>query len=218
MKGIKAKFEAFDALSLRERLLILSTVVVAVVLPLFLYVVEPAQKELGLLNTKVMKMKAEQAQAHLELQTLLHTKPVDPNDALHDQLAKLQASIASVDQQLAVLSASLVEPQAMVPLLEKTLSASPGVRVVGLMKAAPQPFSSQAEEGEPVTLGGVYRHDVTLEIEGSYAAVVNYLKTLESLSGAFFWDGIDYQVSTYPLARVVLNIHTLSSDAGWLGV
>ncbi len=218
MKGLKAKFEAFDALSLRERLLILTTLVVAVVLPLFLYVLEPTQKELGLLQTQVMKLKAEQAQAHLALQTLLHSKPVDPNDALRDQRAKLHASIGTLDQQLAVLSASMVEPQAMVPLLEKTLSASPGVRIVGLMKAAPQPFSSQAEEGAPVTLGGVYRHDVTLEIEGGYSAVVNYLKTLESLSGAFFWDGIDYQVATFPLARVVLNIHTLSSDAGWLGV
>lgn len=65
---------------------------------------------------------------------------------------------------------------------------------------------------------GVYKYAVRISVKGSYFAVVDYLAQLEQLPWRFYWDFIDYEVDSYPQARIILEVYTLSVDKGVLGV
>ncbi len=65
---------------------------------------------------------------------------------------------------------------------------------------------------------GVFKHAVVVSLEGNYFDVVNYLKALESLEWKVYWQSIDYRVNKYPKAQVTIEVYTLSTEEGLLGV
>ncbi len=90
------------------------------------------------------------------------------------------------------------------PILEATIAS------VAEQEAA----DDNLEEGEVL----LYRHGVKIELLGSYWDIVRYLKKIEVMEWSFFWHMIDYEVLEYPTASVVLELHTLGYDKGWLGI
>ncbi|WP_207060651.1 hypothetical protein [Motiliproteus sp. SC1-56] len=207
--------ERFDGLTLRERLLILITLVVALVLPTFLYLIEPAQKAKAGVERRAVQLEAELANKKLELVTLKSRPLVDPNDALRSQLAALQAREKALDATLLERSARLISPQEMLEVLQAALAEQAGLTLISARKGDAEQVA-EGPEGAP--LKGVYRHDLTLVVAGGYFDVLAYVRALESLPRRFFWDAIDYQVRDYPRAEVTLKLHTLSTEKGWLGV
>lgn len=205
---------AFDALSLRERLLILVTAVVAVALPAVMYGIDPTVKAQTQQKTRVAKLKADNANRKLELLTLRSQQRVDPNDALKARQAALEQQLAALNRDLQTRSAQLLSPPEMLAVLQQALAEQPGLRLVALTKAPAQRYQSDGEG----SVAGIYRHDLVLTLEGGYFDVLRYLKKLEQLPKGFFWDGLDYQVDGYPHAQVTLRLHTLSTEEGWLGV
>jgi len=218
MEKLRRAIARFDTLSLRERLLILVTVVVAVALPTLLYLIEPAQQARAKLTTASAKMEAENAQLVLELATLTAQSKTDPNRVLQDQVDKLQQTIDQLNATLQVRAAQLIAPQEMLTLLEQVLTQQGRLQLVSLEKGAPTRFQLAEAPAASDNDVGIFRHDLTLVVEGGFFEVLSYLQALEQLPKSFFWDGLDYQVVTYPRARVSLRVHTLSSAEGWLGV
>ncbi|MEH6814691.1 MAG: hypothetical protein V7677_19325 [Motiliproteus sp.] len=219
--------QQFDALSVRERALILVTILVAILMPTVMYVIEPAQKVQLKTTTQIAKLKAENANKFLDIQTLTASKNKDPNQLMRTQIQQRRQQLVALNQKLHEQSEQLVSPQVMLGVLEHLLANYQGVDLVSVNKAEPQRFSLSTGEGgavesseqtQPESNAGLYRHDLTVVIKGGFFEVLTYLKTLEALPRGFFWDSIDYQVQTYPEAEVSLKIHTLSMDRGWLGV
>lgn len=64
----------------------------------------------------------------------------------------------------------------------------------------------------------LYRHGLEITFSGPFFKVVDYLKSLESVKKKIIWDSIDYSVTAYPVAEVKLNVMTISTNEGWLGV
>ncbi len=64
---------------------------------------------------------------------------------------------------------------------------------------------------------GVYKHTVVLALEGSYFNVITYLKSLENLPWKIYWHELDYSVTDYPKAEVLLEVYTLSTEEGFIG-
>ncbi|OMH39526.1 hypothetical protein [Motiliproteus sp. MSK22-1] len=225
MKQIKASVAKFDALSVRERVLILVTVVVAILLPVFIYLIEPTQKKQIVLTTQVAKLKAANANKALDIQTLSMAKTTDPNEAIRTQLKLREQQLAALNETLKKRSGRLVSASEMLTQLEQVLSDYRGLRLVAVDKAEPQRFmidsdSKDQEQGADMVSieTGLYRHDMKLVVEGGFFDVLSYLQALEQLPQGFFWDSIDYQVEEYPKAQVSLKVHTLSTEQGWLGV
>lgn len=216
---MRAKFSAalgrFDALSLRERLLILTTGMVTLVLPLFLYGIEPAQKSHAALTGKVLALQTEVANKTLERVTLASNPKLDPDIALRERIAALEIRRDTLNATLDERAARLISPREMLSVLQAALAEHPGLALVRAEKGEAGRFDGGAGNE---ALAGVYRHDLTLVVAGGYFEVLEYLKALEQLPRGFFWDGIDYEVKAHPRAQVTLRLHTLSTEAGWLGV
>ncbi|WP_185231606.1 hypothetical protein [Teredinibacter franksiae] len=74
------------------------------------------------------------------------------------------------------------------------------------------------ERMEEERIIGVYKHSVKITLKGEYFSVIAYLQKLEALNWKLFWENIEYQVDRYPGAVVTLEVYTLSTDRGVLGV
>ena len=66
--------------------------------------------------------------------------------------------------------------------------------------------------------GQVYQHGIALEFRGDYFSTLRYLRLLEQLSDSFYWDSITFTQGDWPSATVRLQLHTLSTEEGFLGV
>jgi MSHA biogenesis protein MshJ len=218
MEKLRSWAARFDAMSLRERVLILVTLVVALAFPTFTYLIEPAQQQSAVLTSTLQRLQTEAAEATIDYQLAKALKVQDPNAVLQQQIDTFQAQIEDHLQQQKTRSAALVEPLQMVELLQQILRQHPGVRVMGLSKAPPVSISMAKADEASVTTQGLFRHNLELVLEGGFFEVQGFLKAAEQANKSLFWNSIDYQVGDYPNARVTLQVYTLSSTQEWLGV
>ncbi|MBF0311266.1 MAG: hypothetical protein HQL56_17250 [Magnetococcales bacterium] len=84
--------------------------------------------------------------------------------------------------------------------------------------AAAKPENKAPEEEiNPEDLERVYKHEVILEMSGTYMALLQYLQTLESAPSVVFWQDLEFLVGEYPKGTVKLTLYTLSLTEAWLG-
>lgn len=203
----------YDMLSLRERGLI-CLAVLALLYCLWDFSYQRAEA------AAAARTAAALAAAQTRIQTLAADiaalqayPPGDPNAALRARLAQLTEEHQQLHQQQNRLSQFFIEPGAMPPLLERLLRQNAGLRLLSLSTQAPQPISVPGGgDGPPLA----YRYGLVLELEGGYFELLQYLRSLEAQP--VFWQSIDYRVQAYPLAKIRLEVFTLSFHAEWLRV
>jgi MSHA biogenesis protein MshJ len=144
----------------------------------------------------------------------------DPNAARRARAAELQAQLDGVDAEIRASASGLIAPAEMTRVLEALLSARPALRVLRLEGRPAQALVDPAEP--PGGAAGpaaqpIYRHELHLEIEASFAETVEFLHAVEALPWKFFWDELRYDVASYPAARVALVVHTFSDRESWVG-
>ena len=125
--------------------------------------------------------------------------------------------------ELLEASQGYVPPERMADVLSQLLANQHDLRLVALRnlpaESLAQPVRSAADGGgrdEPER--GPYVHPVEIELEGSYASLVGYLRTLESLPLRLRWREIDVVAKKYPLNHVRIEIATLSLSRDWISV
>ncbi len=218
MDRLRSWAARFDAMSLRERVLILVTLVVVLAFPTFSYLIEPAQQQSAALTRTLQRLQTDTAEAKVAYELAKALKVQDPNEVLQQQIDSFQDQLEEQLQQQKARSAALVEPLQMVELLQNILQQHPGIRVLGLRKAPPVRIDLAKPEGDTSTAQGLFRHDLELVLEGGFFEVQGFLIAAEQANSSLFWSSLDYQVGDYPNARVTLRVYTLSSTQEWLGV
>ena len=153
----------------------------------------------------------------------------------HEQLlasrAAMEASVRAVDHAIEEHAASLVAPEVMPVVLRRVLSDTdltllelsnePPVALLQIGDASADAAAPTAVNGSGEAVGGVrnlYRHGLTMRLEGSYADAVRYLQDVEALPWRFIWEEMTYEVQGYPDAVIKLRLETLSTDPDWFGV
>lgn len=216
----------FDTLSLRERGMIGLTVFVLIVVAWQSLLLSPltahSRQLTGQLATQQQLLEALDKQ----LQALVARQGQDPNKALRARQTHLSAQIAALDRQLHEKMQGLIAPAQMARVLEQVLTRETDLQLVRVRSLPAQPLLAEtAAAGPPATAGrdashdaGVYRHGLVIEFRGSYLSTLAYLRALQALPWAFYWDSVKLDVEHYPQARVVITVHTLSLEKGWIGV
>ena len=214
----------WEQLSLRERGLIL---LVAATLPLvliFIFLVEPAVKTLQKVPADIAVLQASVDSQEKVLAMLQSQEAKDPNIKARQALKLLRQRLVEDKAAIKRAATHLVGADEMLKVLRTVLSAETGVALVSARslpiqeRQLGQPSAEEGDEKEPNAVSAVlYVHPVELVLEGSYQGLYNYLIKLEKIDQKFFWDILEYDVEKYPDARIRLQVHTLSSDAGWLG-
>jgi MSHA biogenesis protein MshJ len=81
-----------------------------------------------------------------------------------------------------------------------------------------EPSEPASDTNNKANLPEVYKHGLEIVFQGDYNSTLSYLKKLEQLPWKFYWEEVVYEVLDYPKAQIMVRIHTLSLDKGWISV
>jgi MSHA biogenesis protein MshJ len=213
----------FDALLVRERVLILLGVVVGTGLLYNELVLQPLEA-----RKKRVERQIAEARHNIKLAEVVLSaqEPVADGEAVKRAYRDaLRKQIAEIDQSMQGLQRGLVPPERMGKLLEEMLSRSRGLQLVALRTLPVQRLDAAtvvpagkpaAKPGAKETERTVFQHGFELTLQGSYADVHAYLAQLERLPWRMFWGRITVNADQHPRLRVTLTVLTLSLNKAWL--
>jgi MSHA biogenesis protein MshJ len=206
---------AFDARARRERLLLIGAAVAVVWMLGDSLWLTPAFKEWAAARARqstaaaaLQRLNAEIAQRGNETRSA--------EQQLHGEITQARERIAQGDAALRAFGATLVGAAEMVPMLDRLLAQSSGVRLRS-MQTLPRSEVGAAPVAAN-TAGGLYRHGVELSVEGGYADVLAYVRAIESMPQHVLWGGLQLKVEQHPKVVVTLRLYTLSPDRNWLEI
>lgn len=231
--------EAFNAYTQRERVIIAVLVMVVLYGIFEIAFFSPANKAREALKARMNAAQLEVKKLSAQELVLAQALTNDPNTAKKLEIERLEIRTIELDKSLQKLAVGLIPAEKLPEALHDVLEKMDSLRLIGMETLAPtklqlesplQPKINnevskavaaakgeelQEKEDENV---GVFKHAVLVTVEGKYFDVVSYLKALEDLPWKIYWEGLDYQVNKYPKAKVTIEVYTLSTDKGVLGV
>jgi MSHA biogenesis protein MshJ len=218
----------FDAMSIRERVLVASALLAAIIMIWMLAVLDPLTGQQRALDAEKASLEEMISAARLGIETANAT---DPTTIALAKEQKLQASLDDINTQLASKSAGLIPPERMVQVIHDVLNRQHGVTLVSLHNkpvtslvqsvaptAAKQETQDASQAAAAESISGPFVHPVEIVVEGAYLDVLKYLQALERLDWRFYWKVLDLESTRYPLNRVRIELSTLSMDKDWIGV
>lgn len=213
----------FDALLVRERILVLVGVIVGTALIYDTLVLQPLEA-----RKKRVERQIAEARHNIKLAEVLLSgqEPVADAEAVKRAYRDaLRKQLAEIDQGIQGVQRGLVPPERMGKLLEEMLSRSRGLQLVTLRTLPVRRVDAAAvtPAGKPAAKPGtkepertVFQHGFEITLQGSYADVHAYLSQLERLPWRMFWGRITLSAEHHPRLRVTLTVLTLSLNKAWL--
>ncbi len=215
----------FEALVMRERVMVLAAAVVGTAFLFDTIAIRPLEVRMKRLALQV----AEARQNIKVAETTLSSQEAvaDPDIVKRSYREALRKQLAEIDQSMLGLQRGLVPPEKMAKLLEEMLARSGGLQLVSLrtlpvqridtQNAAPaKPGDKPSKTGPKESERTIYQHGVEVTLQGSYPDLLEYLAQLEKLSWQMFWGRISMDTEQYPRLRVTLIVQTLSLNKAWL--
>ena len=129
------------------------------------------------------------------------------------RIASLRRRIDEINATLGNHAAELIDPAEMAQVLEGVLKEQSRLTLVRIRNTTPDSLSAD-ENPDAVTF---YRHGLEIEVEGSYAACIEYLNAIEALPWRLYWQVLELDVIDYPRNRIRIEVSTLSLDEEWIG-
>jgi MSHA biogenesis protein MshJ len=213
-ESIRLLMGRFEALSLRERVLIGASVVATIWMLWDWTLHQSLQRRDAAAHSDVASLQQRIVDEQEVAEQLRRRLADDPNRRLAAEARDLAERIAAVDDRLETIVGGFVEPSMMPVLLEDVVGHHHGVTLQRVASLPVEPI--RQETGEAV--GGLFRHPMRVELRGTYFGVRDYLDELEKAPWRFAWRSLDYRVDAYPRATVVLEVETMSREKNWLGV
>lgn len=220
-----------DALTLRERGLVLLSVLAVLYLFWDALIMGAVHGRGSELEQRMEQLQGQVKSLQAEAKTLSAVAAIDPDRAHKQTAAQLKRELADIDKRLADLSQGLVSAEQLPRVLEDVLHSSSELTLVKMQTLGVEKLAlaakggpkSQAQKTGATAVNyevadGVFKHSVAITVRGSYFQVLTYLQTLEALPWGFYWEWLEYRVTDYPQAEVVLRVYTLSAEEGLLGV
>jgi len=216
----------FDALMVRERVLVFAAAILGTALIYDALAIRPLEARKKRLEQQVAEARQDIKLAEGLLKAQDAT--VDPAAVKRSYRDALRKQLAEIDENMQGLQRGLVPPEKMAKLLEEMLARSRGLHLVGLRTLPVQRF--EAPESTPAPRPGgkgakpapqgpdrtVYQHSVEITLQGSYPDLLEYLAQLEKLPWQMFWGRIRVNTDEHPRLRVTLTVQTLSLNKAWL--
>lgn len=207
-----------EKLSLRERIMIVGALLVAVLVPGYSLWIEPLQAKEKQGQSRIADTRKQTQELSFQIAALAAQAKADPDSENREKAARLQREIADLDSRLHTMSQGLVSPQDMPRVLEELLTRQSGLRLIRLENLPAQTVLDLPAAPAGEKQRNVFRHGLRLEFEGSYLDALTYLQALENLPRRLLWEELTLEVIQHPRNRVSLVLHTLSLQEEWIGI
>ncbi len=201
-----------DALSVRERLLVLLTALVLIIALWHTLLMQPLQQKAARSRVELLALEQRIADANRSLEEQI-LQLAGGGDDQRTRIASLHRRIDEINETLGNHAAELIDPSEMAQVLEGVLKEQSRLTLLRIRNTTPDSLSS-TEDPDAVTF---YRHGLEIEVEGTYAACLEYLSAIEALPWRFYWQVLELDVIDYPRNRIRIEVGTLSLDEEWIG-
>lgn len=201
----------------RERVILFVCLLVVLVFLWDLVVLQPLDKQKKQLAAKTSQLHTSLVELEAREQVVEGGRNVDPDRENRQRLESLQEELAKLRSQLAENVASLISPQEMPDLLKALLQRQKKLLLLRLENLPPEEMNIGTGLAKQDLPTGLYRHRLLLEFSGNYLDTLSYLRDLEKLPGDLVWQELEIKTLDYPLAKVRLEVFTLSLNPGWIG-
>ena len=224
MKALWLKYASrYDALSERERWMLLVAVFGAILAIGLMMFIDPATKR----ATSAERASIEQRRQldDLKAQLLALQSPgQDPDVAVRLDLDGLKQKLGELGTRFSAMESTLVPPERMPTLLEALIGRNSGLRLVSLRTLPVTPVldkgAAKAVEGsasvEVLPAAGLYKPGVEIRLEGGYQDLAAYLARLEQSPQKLLWSSASLSADKHPKLMLTLTVFTLSLDRTWL--
>lgn len=213
-RRLKLLAERINALSLRERGLLLLAVVAIIFLAWDFTFLQPLGERRESVSEELQAVRARVDDLTGSLQELAGSRSRDPNRELERQRDALTEEVRALETRLAERHAGVATARDSIGVLAGLLARQAGVDVVSLENLEPERLMNSA--GDPVP--GLYIHRVRIVIESDFAGIGDYLQRTETLPQGVFWEAMRLSVPDWPTNRVELTLFSISLNEQWLGV
>ncbi len=201
-----------DALSVRERLLVMITALVLIAAIWHTLLMQPLEQRATETRAELAALEQRISAANQNLEDQIF-QLAGGGDEQRSRIASLRRRIDEINAALGDHAAELIDPAEMAQVLEGVLKEQSRLTLVRIRNTTPDSLSAD-EEPEAVTF---YRHGLEIEVEGSYAACLEYLSAIEALPWRLYWQVLELDVIEYPRNRIRIEVGTLSLDEEWIG-
>lgn len=232
---LQAVISRIDALSLKERALLLAASALALVMAWDSLLMQPLERSKSRLQAEVHALQGTLAQTDALSTEVVVQGDQDPDAGLRAGLARTEAEMAVVEADIRDRIGRMVPPERMAEVLETVLSRFDRLEFIALEGLGVEPVLKPADVADSAgataatdaappapsaasTFAGAYRHGLRIRFAGSYLDALAYLQALEALPWGFFWDRVELETRDYPRTEGSIVVYTLSLDRGWIGV
>lgn len=209
--GFQPLLVRLDALSLRERVLVMITALLVFAALWYGLLIEPLAKRAVQSRAEIEAFEERIAAANQSLEDQILQLGGGQDQRL--RIASLQSRIDEINTTLGSHAAELIDPAEMAKVLEGVLREQSRLNLVRIGNTTPQALST----GDTEDAATFYRHGLEIEVEGSFAACLEYLDAIEALPWRLYWQLLDLEVIEYPRNRIRIEVSTLSLDEEWIG-
>jgi MSHA biogenesis protein MshJ len=223
MKALLARLARLDALSARERVILLAVLLVALWALADALLLTPMERQRKATLSSIVSYRTQLAELQAEL-ARRQALP-DPDALARQQLAAAEKALAERLQATSELQKTLVTPKDTLRVLQGLLARQPGVHLIRLNTLPPQPLgqagkpvAAEAKPAAQADLPPLYKHSVQLTVSGDYAALTRYMSVVEALPAGFYWERASLDASHHPHIELSLTLNTLSLDKTWLSL
>lgn len=221
--------EKIDARNIRERSLLFLCVLAVILLLWNLLAQSSLDKKQQLLETQLKDISTQRKNLDAQVASITLALATDPNLEQKNHIAQLKADIGELDNQLGGLTQGLVSVDKLPLILQEMLTKMSRLTLARVQTLAAEelPLALARETSEEVATDatdltdqgtGVYKHSVVVRVSGSYFELLAFVQLLEASEWRFYWEQLDYRVTYYPNADILLRVYTLSAEKGYLGV
>lgn len=215
--------ERFEAFSLRERGLISAAIVVVMFMLWDTMVLTPQEVKQKNVVSQMYSLNEKMEAISKEVESMTDKLRSGEGQRVRARTEEIRNLLAGLERKQQDLTVEFIRPAQMAKVLEDMLSNESSLKLtrlesLGAEPLFPPPELKEGEKAPRVKQPNIFKHGMRVVFEGNFNSTVSYLKALESMPWRFYWDNVEYQVLEYPRAQVVITIHTLSLDEGWIGV
>lgn len=209
----------FNDLSLRERGIVVATLVTGIVVMFLHFYWSPQLEQIEDIDGKLAQAEGRHATLEGSFAALKASLAEDLDAPQRKMKAQLQRQLAQQEAALRQALGGMVEPVEMVGLLRQVLAEDRRMRVVKVSnQPAEELYEDETRAASELKQVSLYRRSIAIEVEADYFSALSWLRRLESLPGGLLLSRVVYEVKDHPKARVTLWVETIGLNKEWLGV
>jgi MSHA biogenesis protein MshJ len=216
ISALETAAQNFNALTLRERILFVFTILVSVSVVWWFFYVEPMQLKTMSLVKENNRISNEVVITRKTINDIRSRIAQGVDQDKTRKLAQLELALEAVDERLRLKTIELIDPEQMFQLMTRLVYRESKLKLLSLkrreVKQAITPNENQPDEY------GIYRHVLEVKFSGKFPDILKYMQSLENLDWKLIWDEIEIVTDEYPRITVKVVISTLSTRKEWVGV